>query len=92
MRGAWGADMYWAGDLQGAHFVHLKAGRGRLSVLSDGALWRSDRIGQFDHALFLRLLARDSDSVRTKLAMLDDKEAVRRAILKTSTRYSYNFV
>ena len=64
VRGAWGADMYWAGDQQGTHFVHLKAGRGRLSVLSDGDLWRSGRIGQFDHALFLRLLVRDSDRVR----------------------------
>jgi hypothetical protein len=58
------APIYWAGDGQGVHFIQLEVGHGLLSVLSDGALWQSDQIDKFDHAFFLRMLARDGNGVR----------------------------
>lgn len=58
------APIYWAGDGQGIHFMQLEVGQGLLSVLSDGTLWQSDQIDKFDHAFFLRMLARDGNGVR----------------------------
>lgn len=56
--------IYWAGDSQGVHFMQLEVEQGLLSVLSDGVLWQSDQIDKFDHAFFLRTLARDRNGVR----------------------------
>lgn len=58
------APIYWAGDRQGIHFMQLEVAQGLLSVLSDGVLWQSDQIDKFDHAFFLRTLARDRNGVR----------------------------
>ncbi|WP_078083693.1 DUF4350 domain-containing protein [Microbulbifer mangrovi] len=33
--------------------VYHERGRGRLTLMTDGALWHNDRIGEFDHAYFL---------------------------------------
>jgi hypothetical protein len=56
--------IYWAGDKQGVHFIQLEVEQGMLSVLSDGVLWHSEQIDKFDHAFFLRTLARDGNGVR----------------------------
>lgn len=56
--------IYWAGDEYGIHFLQLEVGQGMVSVLSDSLLWQSDQIGKFDHAFFLRMLARDVNGAR----------------------------
>jgi len=33
--------------------VYYERGRGRLTLMTDGGLWRNERIGEFDHAYFL---------------------------------------
>ncbi|WP_299594238.1 DUF4350 domain-containing protein [uncultured Microbulbifer sp.] len=33
--------------------VYYERGRGRMTLMTDGGLWRNDRIGEFDHAYFL---------------------------------------
>ena len=43
--------------------VHYEYGRGRLTLMTDGGLWRNHRIGDFDHAYFLAHLVGERELV-----------------------------
>lgn len=43
--------------------VYYERGRGRLTLMTDGALWHNHRIGEFDHAYFLSHLVGERDLV-----------------------------
>ncbi len=44
---------------EGAHLLQFDIGRGKITVLSDLAVFTNDQIGDHDHALFLAQLASD---------------------------------
>ncbi|MFC6633601.1 DUF4350 domain-containing protein [Microbulbifer taiwanensis] len=52
----------WRGDT-GVPFIQFERGEGLITLLADGGLWRSERIGHFDHAYLLQLLASDGEFV-----------------------------
>lgn len=43
--------------------IYHERGRGRLTLMTDGALWHNDRIGEFDHAYFLAHLVGERNLV-----------------------------
>ncbi|WP_308365039.1 MULTISPECIES: DUF4350 domain-containing protein [unclassified Microbulbifer] len=58
--------VFWAKihrDDTGVPFMQFERGDGLITIVADGGLWRSDRIGHFDHAYLLRLLASDGNFV-----------------------------
>lgn len=46
-----------------APLVYYERGRGRLTLMTDGGLWRNHRIGEFDHAYFLAHLVGERELV-----------------------------
>ena len=54
---------YWDGDDYGIYFVQFYIGDGILSVISDNTIFQNNRIGNYDHAYFLRVLMGYNDSV-----------------------------
>ncbi|WP_323846349.1 DUF4350 domain-containing protein [Microbulbifer magnicolonia] len=58
--------VFWARiwrDDAGVPFMQFERGEGLITLLADGGIWRSRRIGHFDHAYFLALLAADGEFV-----------------------------
>ncbi|WP_444943109.1 DUF4350 domain-containing protein [Microbulbifer sp. ZKSA006] len=52
----------WHDDI-GVPFMQFKRGSGVITLMTDSTLWQSHRIGHFDHAYFLQLLASDGEFV-----------------------------
>ncbi|MCK7597834.1 DUF4350 domain-containing protein [Microbulbifer sp. CAU 1566] len=52
--------------------VHYEYGRGRLTLMADGGLWRNHRIGDFDHAYFLAHLVGERELVMITRPHFDD--------------------
>ncbi|WP_226648864.1 DUF4350 domain-containing protein [Microbulbifer variabilis] len=52
----------WRED-EAVPFMQFERGRGVITLLTDSTLWQSNRIGHFDHAYFLQLLAGSGDFV-----------------------------
>lgn len=57
------APFYWRGSDQGTHFMQFEVGKGLLTVMSDGDLWKSFLIDQYDHAYLLKVLTDNSEQV-----------------------------
>ena len=53
----------WAGSAKATHLLQLAHGDGLVTVLSDGELWRNERIGKLDHAWLLWYLTQDSEVI-----------------------------
>lgn len=61
-----GGPVFWARihrDDTGVPFMQFERGDGLITIVADGEIWHSDRIGHFDHAYLLHLLASDGDFV-----------------------------
>lgn len=61
-----GEPVFWARiwrDDTGVPFMQFERGDGLITLLADGGIWRNRRIGHFDHAYFLALLASDGEFV-----------------------------
>ncbi|MCX2783593.1 DUF4350 domain-containing protein [Microbulbifer thermotolerans] len=58
--------VFWAkirrGD-SGVPFMQFQRGDGRITLLTDGGIWQNRRIGHFDHAYFLALLASSGEFI-----------------------------
>ncbi|SEA14147.1 DUF4350 domain-containing protein [Microbulbifer marinus] len=52
----------WRDDI-GVPFMQFERGEGLITLMADGGIWRSQRIGHFDHAYFLGLLAAEGEFV-----------------------------
>lgn len=50
--------------------VHYEYGHGRITLMTDGGLWRNDRIGTFDHAYFLTHLMGDNRGGETRALVM----------------------
>lgn len=53
----------WQGNDIAVGLLQIYVGDGLLTVLSDLDIWNSAKIGDFDHAFLLELMAEDSDKV-----------------------------
>lgn len=69
----------WANSAKATHLLQLAHGDGLVTVLSDGSLWRNERIGEHDHAWLLWYLTQDSQV--TLLQRLDG-EPLHRLLLR----------
>jgi len=61
-----GEPVFWAKiqrDDSGVPFMQFERGEGLITLLADGGIWNNRRIGHFDHAYFLALLASDGEFV-----------------------------
>ncbi|WP_020414148.1 DUF4350 domain-containing protein [Microbulbifer variabilis] len=61
-----GAPVFWARvwrDDEAVPFIQFERGRGVITLLTDSEIWQSHRIGHFDHAYFLQLLAGNGEFV-----------------------------
>lgn len=52
----------WRDD-EGVPFMQFAQGEGVITLMTDSTMWQSHRIGHFDHAYFLQLLAGSGDFV-----------------------------
>ncbi|WHI45138.1 DUF4350 domain-containing protein [Microbulbifer sp. VAAF005] len=52
----------WRDDV-GVPFMQFERGNGVITLMTDSTLWQSQRIGHFDHAYFLQLLAGEGEFV-----------------------------
>ncbi|BBM01560.1 DUF4350 domain-containing protein [Microbulbifer sp. GL-2] len=60
------APVFWARvwrDDEAVPFMQFERGSGVITLLTDSGIWQSHRIGHFDHAYFLQLLAGSGDFV-----------------------------
>ncbi|MFA0809763.1 DUF4350 domain-containing protein [Microbulbifer epialgicus] len=58
--------VFWAKvwrDDEGVPFLQFERGSGVITLMTDSGIWQSHRIGHFDHAYFLQLLAGDGNFV-----------------------------
>ncbi|SHF24419.1 protein of unknown function [Microbulbifer donghaiensis] len=58
--------VFWAKiwrDDTGVPFMQFERGEGLITLMADGGIWRTQRIGHFDHAYFLGLLATEGEFV-----------------------------
>lgn len=54
---------YWTDNDLAVGYMQLQVGEGRLSVMADLNIWKSQQIGLFDHAYLLRALVDGADNV-----------------------------
>ncbi|AWF83052.1 hypothetical protein BTJ40_20750 [Microbulbifer sp. A4B17] len=58
--------VFWAKisrDDSGVPFMQFERGNGVITLMTDSTLWQSQRIGHFDHAYFLQLLAGEGEFI-----------------------------
>jgi hypothetical protein len=59
-------------DPHGVRLVQIRRGAGRVTVLSDTLIWENDRIGDYDHARLLYMLARQNPGGEVLILRTDD--------------------
>jgi hypothetical protein len=66
-------DTEWeVSDAHGVRLAQVRPGAGRLTVLSDTMIWENGRIGDYDHARLLYILARQQPGGEVLILRTDD--------------------